>query len=82
MSVFNLSFVDHAQVYNDRWVSEHLHCHAYQEGVDKKGAKNIASLLVKTLQQLNLLHKESVGGELNIIFNNCLGQNKHKQFCG
>jgi hypothetical protein len=29
------------------------------------------------LCQLNILCDDSVGGELNIIFNNCLGQNKN-----
>jgi hypothetical protein len=32
---------------------------------------------MKTLQKLNLLCKDSVGGELNIIFDNCSGQNKN-----
>jgi hypothetical protein len=34
-------------------------------------------LIMKTLQKLNLLCKDSVGGELNIIFDNCSGQNKN-----
>ena len=37
----------------------------------------MASLIVKTLQQLNLLRDDSAGGELNIIFDNCSGQNKN-----
>ena len=37
----------------------------------------MASLIMKMLQKLNLLHKDSVGGELNIIFHNCSGQNKN-----
>jgi hypothetical protein len=49
----------------------------YHEGVGKKGANNVASLIVKTLQQLNLLREDSAGGELNIIFDNCSGQNKN-----
>jgi hypothetical protein len=32
---------------------------------------------MKMLQKLNLLCKDSVGGELNIIFDNCSGQNKN-----
>ncbi len=68
--------VNHAHVYNDKWVSEHLHCHVYTRGIGKKGANNVALLIMKTLQKLNLLCKDSVGGELNIIFDNCSGQNK------
>ncbi len=49
----------------------------YTEGVGKKGAYNVASLIMKTLQKLNLLCKDSVGGELNIIFDNCFSQNKN-----
>jgi hypothetical protein len=32
---------------------------------------------MKMLQKLNLLHKDSVCGELNIIFDNCSSQNKN-----
>jgi hypothetical protein len=54
-----------------------LHCHVYTEGVGKKGANNVALLIMKTLQKLNLLCKDSVGNELNIIFDNCSGKNKN-----
>ena len=54
-----------------------MYAHVYHEGVGKKGANNVASLVVKTLKQLNLRREESVGGELNIIFDNCSGQNKN-----
>ena len=62
MSNYNLGVVNHAHVYNDGGVSEHLHCHVYTEGVSKKGANNVASLIMKTLQKLNLLCEDSVGG--------------------
>jgi hypothetical protein len=77
MSVYNLGAVGHAHVYDDGWVSEHLHCHVFTEGIGKKGASNAALLIMKTLQKLNLLCKDSIGGELNIIFDNCSGQNKN-----
>jgi hypothetical protein len=77
MSVYNLGVVNHAHVYNDRWFSEHLHCHVYTKGVGKKGANNVALLIMKTLQKLNLLCKDSVGGKLNIIFDNCSSQKKN-----
>jgi hypothetical protein len=54
-----------------------MHCHVYHEGVGKKGANNVASLIAKTLRGLNLLREDSVGGELNIVFDNCFGQNKN-----
>jgi len=77
LTVFNLGVVNHAHTYNDGRVSEHMHAHLYHEGVGKKGANNVASLIVKTLRQLNILREDSVGGELNIIFDNCSGQNKN-----
>ncbi len=43
----------------------------------RRGANNVALFIMKTLQKLNLLRKDSVGGELNIIFDNCSGQNKN-----
>ena len=54
-----------------------MHTHVYHEGIGKKGANNVASLIVETLRKLNLLRENSVGGELNIIFDNCSGQNKN-----
>ena len=75
LSVYNLGVVNHAHVYGDGRVCEHMHCHVYHEGIGKKGANNVASLIVKTLWEINLLHENSVGGELNIIFDNCSGQN-------
>jgi len=78
LSIYNLGIVDHAHVYDDGLVSEHMHCHVYHEGVGKKGANNVSSLIMKMLRGLNLLHENSVGGELNIVFDNCSGQNKNK----
>jgi hypothetical protein len=77
LTVFNFGVVNQAHAYNDGRVAEHMHAHLYHEGVGKKGANNVASLIIKTLRQLNILCKDSVGGELNIIFDNCLGQNKN-----
>jgi hypothetical protein len=47
MSVYNLDVVDQAHVYNNGWISEHLHSHVYYKGVGKKGANNVASSIVK-----------------------------------
>jgi uncharacterized protein YnzC (UPF0291/DUF896 family) len=77
LSVYNLGMVNHAHEYEDGTVKEHMYAHVYHEGVGKKGANNVASLIVKTLRQLNLLRDDSVGGELNIIYDNCSGQNKN-----
>ena len=77
LTVFNLGVVNHAHAYNDGHVSEHMHAHLNHEGVGKKGTNNVASLIVKTLRQLNIFREDSVGGELNIKFDNCSGQNKN-----
>jgi len=42
----------------------------------KKGATKVTSFIVKTLRHLNVLRDDLVGGELNIIFDDCGGQNK------
>ena len=77
LSVYNLGAVNHAHIYDDGDISAHMYAHVYHEGVGKKGANNVSSLIIKTLRQLNLLREDSVGGELNIIFDNCSGQNKN-----
>ncbi len=56
------------------------YCHVYQEGDGKKGGNNIASsLLMKTLEAdiLNILDDHTKGKELNVVFDNCPGQNKN-----
>jgi hypothetical protein len=54
-----------------------MYCHVYHEGVGKKGGTNVASLIVKTLREMKLLRDNEVDAELNIIFDNCSGQNKN-----
>ena len=49
----------------------------YHEGVSKRDANNITSLIVKTLNDRILLRENDVGGELNLVFDNCTGQNKN-----
>ena len=76
VGVYNLGVVHHAHVYDNGTIGKHMYAHVYNEAVGKKGANNVASLIVKTLRQLHLLRDDSAGGELNIIFDNCSGQNK------
>ena len=69
--------VNHGHVYKDGTVGEHTYAHVYHEGVGKKGANDVASLVVKTLRHLNLLTTDNGGAELNIVFDKCSGQNKN-----
>ena len=55
LSMYNLGMVNHAHKYDAGNVSEHMYAHVYYEGIGKKGANNVALLIVKTLQRLNLL---------------------------
>ena len=77
LSVSNFGFVDTAYINNEGEAEEHCHAHVYHCGVGKKGADNVASLILKTLKKLNLLRENDPGGVLNIIFDNCTGQNKN-----
>ncbi len=77
MTVNNLGMVDHAHIYPDGTVGEHMHCHVYTDAVGKKGANNVVTLIMKTLRRLNLLCNDEQGSELNIVFDNCCGQNKN-----
>ncbi len=80
MSIYNLGVVDRTHVYDDGGVSEHLHCHVYTEGVGKKGANNVALLIMKTLRKLNLLCKDSVGSELNFFLISAPAKTKTTQY--
>ena len=77
LSVYACSVVDHGHLYDDGTVGEHLHAPVYHEGVAKKGANDVASLLVKTLKLKNILRKGEPGGKLVVVFDNCTGQNKN-----
>jgi len=74
-NVYNLEVIDHAHTSLNGEVGEHMYSHVYHMGV-KKGANNLASLVMKTCMRLNLLHNDCVGMELNMVFDNCLGQKK------
>ena len=77
VGVYNLGVVNHAHVHDNGTIGKHMYAHIYNESVGKKGANNVASLIVKTLRQLNLLQDDAAGGALYIIFDNCSGQNKN-----
>jgi hypothetical protein len=51
MSIYNMGVVNPDYIYDDGWVSEHLHYHVYTQGVDKKGANNVGLLIMKMLQR-------------------------------
>ena len=62
--------------------ADHLYFHCYKEGYGAKGGINVASMIMKTLQLTSVLKKDSFGrpikgGELNIVMDNCGGQNKN-----
>jgi hypothetical protein len=73
LTVYNLGLVDVSHEDGD-----HLYCHLYKEGEGQKGGNNVASLIMKSLKKLGLLEDQESGGmELNIVFDNCPGQNKN-----
>ena len=53
-----------------------MFAHVYHDVLGRKGAKNVASIIFKTLRESNLLTQHKMGGELNIIFDNCMAQNE------
>jgi hypothetical protein len=68
-----LGCVDPSEEGGDR-----LCAHPCHEGQGKKGGDNVASLIIKQLKHLGLLDRsEGMGKELNIVFDNCPGQNKN-----
>ena len=79
MTVNKCGVVDHEHTYPDINVGAHLHAHLdhKKERFDKKGANDVMSVLVQTLKDRNMLRENDVGGELNLVFDNCTGQNKN-----
>jgi hypothetical protein len=61
---------------------DQLYAHLYKEGSGEKGGNVVASLVVKSLKQLKLMQNDSngkpiKGKALNLIMDNCAGQNKN-----
>ncbi len=54
-----------------------MYCHVYHKGVAFKGTNDVASQILKTLANTGIMRKGEKRGELNIVFDNCLGQNKN-----
>ena len=78
LSVYNLGIVNCVYVHLGETVpKDHMYCHVYHEGIAAKGANNVASLILKTLTDSNIIRDNEKGGELNIVFDNCAGQNKN-----
>ena len=76
LSIYNLGVVNHAYQYgenDDKTIKAHMHAHVYHEGIAKKGANNVVSLILKTLVDSGILREDQIGGELAIIFDNCSG---------
>ena len=77
LSIYNLGMVDQAHNNGNGELKDHLFCHVYHEGVGAKGANNVCSLIIKTLRLLGIMKEDDMGRELNIVFDNCSGQNKN-----
>ncbi len=78
LSVYNLEVVNCAHLHkSENDPKDHMHCHIYHEGVASKGANNVASLILKTLSDANIICKNDNGGEMNIVLDNRSGQNKN-----
>ena len=77
LSIYNLGMVDQAHNSGNVELKDHLFCHVYHEGAGAKGANNVCSLIIKTLRLLGIMKEDDMGRALNIVFDNCSGQNKN-----
>ena len=55
-----------------------LLAYGYSEDQGGKGGNNVASLLIKAIEDLGWLIRDRCGGRLSIVMDNCGGQNKNK----
>ena len=58
--------------------SDHMNAYIWSEGVGKRGANNIASCLLKDYRKRGYFDGGHNTGSLNIIADNCGGQNKNE----
>jgi hypothetical protein len=76
LGIYNFGVVDQAYVDFDVKIHDHMQVHVYHEGVGKNDTNKVCSLIVKTLRLIGHLHDNEMGGEMNMVFDNCSGQNK------
>lgn len=62
--------------------NDKCYTHIFREGDGRKGGNSVASLLLKTLKKLSIMKEDEngspiTGHELNVVFDNCPGQNKN-----
>ena len=74
--VYVLGCVDHAHAYSCDDAKAHMHAHVY-DGVGRKGSNNVCSLIMKTHHHMGIIKDDEKGGTLNIVYDNCSGQNKN-----
>ncbi len=69
MSVYNPGVVNSAHIHDgDEDPKDYMHYHVYDEGITGKDSNSVASLIMKTLENLHLLENDDSSRELN----NCL----------
>jgi hypothetical protein len=73
--VFGMVDMTHAYHYVYEMISEHLHTQVYPEKVGDMGSNNVASLIMKTLSQLDALREGKPRGKLTFFYN-CSGKTK------
>jgi hypothetical protein len=82
-SIYGFGFADVSHIpFDDGKPSDHLCFHCFKEGDGNKGGNNVASLIIKSLKKFGLLQVDGLGNsirgkELNIVMDNCGGQNKN-----
>ena len=75
LNVYNLGVVNTAENKLHK-IKDKLYAHVYTEAGGAKGGNNVSLLIMKTLKILGWDNIET-GKELNIVFDNCPGQNKN-----
>ena len=75
LTVFIFGVVNASNIVNGE-LKEKMYAHIYTEDQGKKGGNNVALLIMKTLLRLDML-RTTPGKELNVIFDNCPGQNEN-----
>jgi hypothetical protein len=82
LSLYIFGVADMSYIGREGEEEDQSYAHLYKEAFGEKGGNNVASLVVKSLKQLKLMQNDSNGNpikgkELNLITDNCAGQNKN-----
>ena len=80
LGIYILGMVDQEYVAKDGEICDHMHGHVNHEGVRRKGANYVCSLIICTLFKMRILQENDIGGKLNLYLTTAVVKTRTIQY--